>query len=92
MIIYNPSTEYRLIDMHSTMNLNRIYIMVYWKDTFGNIYPLELHPGCAPSFKHTYYHKTASHITATIPASTYLLPQYSLTYLHTYTASIYLLP
>ena len=29
MTIYNPSAEYRLIDMNSAMNLNRIDIIVY---------------------------------------------------------------
>ncbi|MFM7988328.1 MAG: hypothetical protein ACKPKO_54355, partial [Candidatus Fonsibacter sp.] len=41
MAVSNPSAEYRLIDMHSAMNLNRIDIIVYWKDTFGNIHPFE---------------------------------------------------
>ncbi|MFM7988401.1 MAG: phage minor capsid protein, partial [Candidatus Fonsibacter sp.] len=45
MIIYNPRAEYRLIDMNSYMNLNRVDIIVYWKDTFGNIHPFELIPG-----------------------------------------------
>ena len=51
MIVYNPATEYRLIDMHSAMNLNRIDIIVYWKDTFGNIHPFELRPGCSANVK-----------------------------------------
>ena len=51
MVVYNPAAEYRLIDMHSSMNLNRIDIIVYWKDTFGNIHPFELHPGCAANVK-----------------------------------------
>ena len=51
MVVYNPAAEYRLIDMHSCMNLNRIDIIVYWKDTFGNIHPFELHPGCAANVK-----------------------------------------
>ena len=29
MTIYNPSAEYRLIDMNSAINLNRIDIIVY---------------------------------------------------------------
>ena len=51
MIVYNPAAEYRLIDMHSAMNMNRIDIIVYWKDTFGNIHPFELHPGCSANVK-----------------------------------------
>ncbi|MFM7981781.1 MAG: hypothetical protein ACKPKO_20935, partial [Candidatus Fonsibacter sp.] len=45
------SAEYRLIDMNSYMNLNRVDIIVYWKDTFGNIHPFELIPGNAASVK-----------------------------------------
>ena len=50
-VVYNPAAEYRLIDMCSSMNLNRIDIIVYWKDTFGNIHPFELHPGCSANVK-----------------------------------------
>ena len=38
MVEYNPSAEYRLIGMNSTTNLNRIDIIVYWKDRWGGIY------------------------------------------------------
>jgi hypothetical protein len=51
MVVYNPAAEYRLIDMRSAMNLNRKDIIVYWKDTFGNIHPFELHPGCSANVK-----------------------------------------
>jgi hypothetical protein len=51
MVVYNPAAEYRLIDMHSSMILNRIDIIVYWKNTFGNIHPFELHPGCSANVK-----------------------------------------
>jgi hypothetical protein len=51
MVEYNPGAEYRLIDMNSTTNLNRIDIIVYWKDRAGNLYPFQLQPGCAASVK-----------------------------------------
>jgi hypothetical protein len=51
MVVYNPSAEYRLIDMNSCMNLNRVDIIVYWKDKFGNMHPFELNPGNAASVK-----------------------------------------
>ncbi len=51
MVVYNPATEYRLIDMCSSMNMNRIDIIVYWQDAFGNIHPFELHPGCSANVK-----------------------------------------
>jgi len=51
MLVYNPGAEYRLIDMHSYMNLNKVDIVVYWKDTFGNVRPFELRPGCSANVK-----------------------------------------
>jgi hypothetical protein len=33
------------------MNLNRVDIIVYWKDKFGNIHPFELSPGNSASVK-----------------------------------------
>ena len=38
MVVYNPAAEYRLI-------------VVYWKDTFGNIHPFELQPSCSANVK-----------------------------------------
>ena len=51
MVEYNPGAEYRLIDMNSTTNLNRLDIIVYWKDRFGGLHPFQLQPGCAASVK-----------------------------------------
>ena len=51
MVEYNPGAEYRLIDMNSTVNLNRIDIIVYWKDRSGGLHPFQLQPGCAASVK-----------------------------------------
>ena len=51
MVVYNPAAENRLLDMHYCMKLNRVDIVVYWKDTCGNLHPFELHPGCAANVK-----------------------------------------
>ncbi|MFM7985161.1 MAG: hypothetical protein ACKPKO_38165 [Candidatus Fonsibacter sp.] len=51
MVVYNPAAEYRLIDMHSSMNLKRADIVVYWKDSFGNIHQFEPQPGCSAPVK-----------------------------------------
>ena len=48
---YNPGAEYRLLDMNSGMNLNRVDIVVYWKDHFGNLHPFQLQPGCSAHVK-----------------------------------------
>ena len=54
MVEYNPGAEYRLIDMNSTTNLNRVATIVYWKDRWGGVYPFQLQPGCAASVQITF--------------------------------------
>ena len=58
IIVYNPGSEYRLIDMHSSLNLNRIDISVFWKTQYGDLVPLRLQPGCAAHIKTMFRHKT----------------------------------
>jgi hypothetical protein len=50
-ILYAPTSEYRLVDMLSGLNLNRINISVFWKDHFGNLNPFLISPGCAAHMK-----------------------------------------
>ena len=56
-ITYNPSAEYRLIDMYSNHNLNKVDLQVYWKDKFGNLNRFYLQPGCSASVKMLFRHK-----------------------------------
>jgi hypothetical protein len=56
-IAYAPPGEYRLIDMYSNSNLNKIDLNVYWKDRYGNLKPLRLQPGCSASVKLLFRHK-----------------------------------
>ena len=58
VIVYNPSAEYRLMDMNSSMNLNKIDIAVFWKTQYGDYMPLRLQPGCAAHIKIMFRHKT----------------------------------
>jgi len=58
IIVYNPMAEYRLIDMNSQMNLNKIDISVFWKTHYGEFIPLRLQPGCAAHIKILFRHKT----------------------------------
>ena len=58
VIVYNPSAEYRLMDMNSSMNLNKIDISVFWKTQYGDYIPLRLQPGCAAHIKIMFRHKT----------------------------------
>jgi hypothetical protein len=50
-ILYAPGAEYRLIDLFSGNDLNRLNIQVFWKDHFGNLNPLFVPPGCAARMK-----------------------------------------
>ena len=58
VIVYNPSAEYRLMDMDSSLNLNKIDISVFWKTQCGDYIPLRLQPGCAAHNKIMFRHKT----------------------------------
>jgi hypothetical protein len=51
IIEYVPQSEYRLLDMNSSMNMNRVDVHVYWKDQFGTLHPLLLRPGCSAHVK-----------------------------------------
>ena len=39
-LLYNPTSEYRLFDIISGNNLNRIKLSCYWTDKYGNQIPL----------------------------------------------------
>lgn len=39
---YNPTSQYRLVDLKSSIMLNTIDIKVYWTDIYNDIYPLTL--------------------------------------------------
>ena len=73
MVVYNPTTEYRLIDVRSSMSLNIIDIIVYWKDTFGNIHPFELRPGCSANAKLLFRRKDFSTENYTYIVSLYYI-------------------
>jgi len=51
IVEYVPQSEYRLLDMNSSMNLNRVDVHVYWKDQLGVLHPLLLRPGCSAHVK-----------------------------------------
>ena len=50
-VIYAPSAEYRLLDLHQSFNLNRIDILCFWKTHFGEFIPIRLSPGNAAHLK-----------------------------------------
>jgi len=50
-VLYNPSGEYRRIDMTGNSPLNNIDIQVYWKNKKGELVPFYLWSGCSCSIK-----------------------------------------
>ena len=50
-ILYSPQSEYRLMDMYSSTNLNRITISVFWEDHFGNLNPFYINAGRSAHLK-----------------------------------------
>ena len=59
VIVYNPSAEYRLVDMNASLNLNKVDISVFWKTHWGEYKPLRLQPGCAAHLKLMFRHQTS---------------------------------
>ena len=56
-IIYQPSAEYRLIDLNFSTNLTKIDIVCYWKSKLGNLNPVYLQAGAYASIKLMFRHK-----------------------------------
>ena len=50
-IHFSIESEYRLIDLYSMPNLNRIDISVYWLSCWGDYIPIELAPGMMAQIK-----------------------------------------
>ena len=59
-ITYLPPSEYRMIDMYSAYNLNKVDVPVFWKDTYGNLNPMFLERGCSGHVKLTFRRKQYS--------------------------------
>jgi hypothetical protein len=55
---YNPTSQYRLVDMKSSEGLNTIDIKIYWQDLDQNIYPLLILAGQQASLKLGFFKKT----------------------------------
>lgn len=50
-VLYNPTAEYRLVDLLGTTPLKEINLEVRWTDKQGKSYPLYIPPGDSASFK-----------------------------------------
>ena len=62
VIYYNPSSEYRLVDMRSIINMNMLDITVFWKTHYGEYIPLKLQPGCAAHIKLLFRHRKFNYV------------------------------
>ena len=59
-MLFKVESEYRLVDMYSMPNLNRIDISVWWQSVYGDLIPLHLQPGCNASLKILFRHRRFS--------------------------------
>jgi len=50
-ILYNPTAEYRFISLYSSGEITNVEIVVFWKSTSGNYYPLLVPSGGSASCK-----------------------------------------
>jgi hypothetical protein len=50
-IFYQPTGEYRLSDLYSDIPVSSLQFDVFWKDTFGNLIPLQLAMGASATMK-----------------------------------------
>jgi hypothetical protein len=50
-ISYLPTSEYRWIDLTQGVNLNKLDLSAFWKDKFGNAYPIFLPVNCSANIK-----------------------------------------
>lgn len=50
-VLYNPSAQYRYIDLQNDQPINQIDIQVFWRDTLGFVRPFYLAPNSSCSIK-----------------------------------------
>lgn len=55
---YQPTSQYRLVDLLSNAPLRKINIKVYWQDIFGNYNPLLIYAGQTASLKIAFLKKS----------------------------------
>ena len=56
-MLFKVESEYRLVDMYSMPNLNRIDISVWWQSVYCDLIPLHLQPGCNATLKILFRHR-----------------------------------
>ena len=61
-VIYEPTAEYRLLDLQSNAPLTSIQISVVWKDIFGQLHDFYLQNGCGATLKVLFRKKAYNNI------------------------------
>lgn len=64
-ILYNPSAEYRFLDLISSQPINNIDIRCWWKTKTGNFKPFYLFSGMSATMKLLFRKKETDYILAT---------------------------
>lgn len=64
-ILYNPSAEYRFLDLISSQPINNIDIRCWWKTKTGNFKPFYLFSGMSATMKLLFRKKETEYILAT---------------------------
>lgn len=59
--VYNPSAQYRLIDLIGDLPLNNIDLQIFWTDKTGNYYPMMIEPLQQASVKLGFFRKDLYH-------------------------------
>ena len=59
-ITYLPVSEYRWLDLNPASSLSKIDVKAYWRDKYGNDYPIYLPPGCSASIKILFRQRSSS--------------------------------
>lgn len=61
-VIYEPTAEYRMLDLQSNAPLTSIQISVVWKDIFGQVHDFYIQNGCQASLKVMFRKKAYNNI------------------------------
>ncbi len=58
VVYYNPTSQYRLVDLLTDDPIYTVDVQVYWEDVLGNLYPLELSSLQSASVKMAFVRKS----------------------------------
>lgn len=61
-LVYNPTAQYRFIELISNRPLNTIDLQVFWKDRYGTLIPFYLSSGSTATIKILFTKKNSSNV------------------------------